>query len=641
MSLDFLPWTHQVLSGPDDVGSEQRWRVRTEDGRELVVAQLATDLARDDSIRRRWVRDAERLRDLGVHSVVPTLAIGPEPDPRESSAAPPWRARESPSAEPLTRVLERAPITVEELTAVFSTVADALQAVHATGAVLRDLKPSQVLRLPDGRVMLADVGLSRVDVLSSHTASSLMLQGSSYAAPEQVATTAVDLRSDLFSLGVMMWQALTGQLPFGDGPAFLRRESDLPNLRTVRPDIPDNVDLLVRACLAIDPARRPATAQDVALVLRGGAATSLAEQATIKCQHCGAKLRVGQRLCLECGRVSVRFVSAAPGEQAYGLDLRSLDEDANKLKYVQELLRDVAHGPMSPPEFLVGSVHLYSDEEKVGRIRLPVRLFNHLSKESAVQLHAMMREQGLDSDVVSSSDLRKTAVQTAVPTAILGVLSVLFGVAGMVPASVVFGIGAVVALLALSNRHVNRRNWIERTYAKFQLRPLPAALPASDPLVARLAGMLTPGMDEDVRSAVSEMALLVQRLVDHRAQFVRNAAEVDMVTAPLDALVGSVETRVAELTRISESLAGLDEGAMVRALAAADARNDGPDKRTPILEGLDRLRALEDERAAVFRRLLEAQSLLTRTVEMGLAQHDDVEQHERQVALAVATLTGT
>lgn len=641
MSLDFLPWKHEVLTGPDDVGSEQRWWVRIEDGREVVVAQLAPDLARDESIRRRWVRDAERLRDLGAHSVVPTLAIGPDPDPRDSNAAPPWRVRENPAAESLTRMLARAPITVEEFSAVFSTVADALQAVHATGAVLRDLKPSQVLRLPDGRVMLADVGLSRVDILSSHTASSLMLQGSSYAAPEQVATTAVDLRSDLFSLGVMMWEALTGQLPFGDGPAFLRRESDLPKLRTVRPDVPDNVDLLVRACLAIDPARRPATARDVALVLRGGAATSLAEQATTKCQHCGAKLRVGQRLCLECGRVSVRFVSAAAGEPAYGLDLRSLDEDANKLKYVQELLRDVARGPMAPPEFLVGSIHLYSDEEKAGRIRLPVRLFNHLSKESAVQLDAMMREQGLDSGVVSSSDLRKSAVQTAVPTAALAVLSVLFGIAGVVPASVVFGIGAVVALLVLSNRHVNRRTWIEKTYAKFQLRPLPAALPASDPLVSRLAGLLEPNLDDDVRSVVSDMALLVQRLVDHRAQFVRNAAEVDMVTAPLEPLVGSVQARVAELARISEDLASLDEGTMVRALAAADARKDGPEKRTPILEGLDRLRALEDERAAVFRRLLEAQSLLTRTVEMGLAQHDDVEQHERQVALAVATLTGT
>ena len=641
MNPAFLPWKHEVLSGPEDIGSEQRWHVRSEDGRELVVAQLAPDLARDDSIRRRWVRDAERLRQLGAHSVVPTIAIGPEPDPRDSSAAPPWRVREHPQAEPLTRVLARAPITVEELTAVFSTIADALQAVHATGAVLRDLKPSQILRLQDGRVMLADVGLSRVDILSSHTASSLMLQGSSYAAPEQVATTAVDLRSDLFSLGVMMWQALTGQLPFGDGPAFLRRESDLPDLRTIRPDIPANVDLLVRACLAIDPARRPATAQDVALVLRGGAATSLAEQATIKCQHCGAKLRVGQRLCLECGRVSVRFVPAAPGEASYGLDLRSLDEDATKLKYVQELLHDVARGPMAPPEFLVGSIHLYSDEEKAGRIRLPARLFNHLSKESAIQLDAMMREQGLDSGVVCSTDLRKTAAQTAVGTGILAALSVLFGVAGVVPASVVFGIGAVVALLALSNRHVNKRNWIERTFAKFQLRPLPAALPASDPLVARLAGLLRPKMSDDVRSAVSEMALLVQRMVDHRAAFVRNPTEVDMVTAPLEPLIASVEARVAELARISDDLSTLDEGAMVRALAAADARKDGPEKRAPILEGLDRLRSLEDERAAVFRRLLEAQSLLTRTVELGLAHHDDAQQHDRQVALAVATLTGT
>ena len=85
-------------------------------------------------------------------------------------------------------------------------------------------------------------------------------------------------------------------------------------------------------------------------------------------------------------------------------------------------------------------------------------------------------------------------------------------------------------------------------------------------------------------------------------------------------------------------LSELDEGAMVRALATATARREGPDTREPILQGLDRLRALEDRRAEVFHRLLEARSLLTRTVELGLAVHDERLEHERQLALAVATL---
>jgi len=79
---------------------------------------------------------------------------------------------------------------------------------------------------------------------------------------------------------------------------------------------------------------------------------------------------------------------------------------------------------------------------------------------------------------------------------------------------------------------------------------------------------------------------------------------------------------------------------MVRALAASEARDDPPTVRAPILEGLDRLRVLEDRRAELFHRLLEAKSLLERTVWLGLQVHDPAREQERQVALALATLQG-
>jgi hypothetical protein len=108
----------------------------------------------------------------------------------------------------------------------------------------------------------------------------------------------------------------------------------------------------------------------------------------------------------------------------------------------------------------------------------------------------------------------------------------------------------------------------------------------------------------------------------------------------VEPLVTQVEALVGELRTIGAELRELDEGAMVRALAASEARKETAEKRQPILDGLDRLRALEDRRGAVFHRLLEAKSLLSRTVELGLAVHDDHTEHERQVALAVATLGG-
>ncbi|MCX4247822.1 serine/threonine-protein kinase [Paraliomyxa miuraensis] len=638
-ALPWLPWPHRLLEGPCDVGTEQRWHIELSDGRRAVVGQLAADLARDESIRRRWVRDAERMQGLAAHALAPTLALGPEPDPRDPAALAPWRVRLDPAGETLESWLRRAPATIEELSAVFVGLADALQSVHATGAVLRDLRPSQIVRTPDGRVILVDVGLSRVDVLSSHTASSLLMQGSAYAAPEQIHATAVDQRSDLYSLGVMMWQALTGELPFGDGPAFMREPGHgLPPLVSLRRDVPPALELLVRACLDDDPSRRPATASDVSWVLRGGAPTSLMEHATTVCQHCGTRLRVGQRLCLSCGRVSVRFVPAMPGEPEYGVDLCTIDEDARKLEWLQGFVRDIAEGQTQAPEFLVGPTLLYAEEERRRRIRLPARLFGGLSEQTAVALHEVMRDKGLDTKVVGPPAVRSASMLPGGIAGVMTVTAVSFATLGWGTAfGVTLGVGLPFLLLAL-NRYNNVRQWVQRTIPRFRLRALPAALPASDPLVARLAALLHEGMPGDVREVVGELALLVQRLVDHRAAHVRDHRELDMLVAPLQPLVGAVERLVGQLHEIGRELAELDEGAMVRALAASTARREGPEQRAPILQGLDRLRALEDRRAEVFHRLLEARSLLTRTVELGLAVHDEGLEHQRSLAMAMAAL---
>ena len=637
MSLDFLDTPHRVLSGPADVGTEQRWIIERPDGTRALVAQLAADLARDPSIRRRWVRDLERVMRLPDTVVLPTLAHGPQPDPRAPDAAAPWRLRASPDATTVESVLARAPIGLEEFTALFSRLADTLHSAHRHGAVLRDLKPGQVLLLPSGEVVLCDIGLARVDVLSSHTASSLMLQGSPYAAPEQLYSTTVDQRSDLFSLGALMWHALTGALPYDGGALLLRDHDPLPDLRTLRPDTPTALATIVRLMLDPDPAGRPSSASEVAWVLRGGAALALPEE-TVTCQHCGAALRVGQRLCIRCGRLGVQYHHCPAERQGWGLDLRSLREDAAPLKWLQENLRDLSQQPMRLPEFLIGNVHMYDEEERSGRIRLPARLYSNLEQDTALALYERMHAQGLDVRLVSPTASRRAAAEAALGGVLM--VAMFYGIAAISgPAvwgsalAVFIGIG-IWLLTRFSNRQMERR-----TLGQFRLREAPVALPASDPLVARLAALLDPSPPEDVREVVARLALLLQRLVDHRATLHgAQVSELEVVTAPATALVDAVERAVATLRSLSDELSTLDEGAMVRALAASEARDEPPSARMPILEGLDRLRSLEDQRAAVFHRLLEAQALLHRSVELGLAVQDPAAQHERDVQRALATL---
>lgn len=637
MTLPFLDRPHEVLQGPADVGTEQRWLIRLADGRQALVGQLAPDLARDESIRRRYVRDQERVMQLGVHAVVETLAFGPTPDPRDPAGAPPWRIRVAPDAESLSSILARAPLGLEEFTAIFSGLADAVHAIHQAGAVLRDLRPEQVLRTRSGAIVLCDIGLARVDVLSSHTASSLLLQGSPYAAPEQLFRTTVDQRSDLYSLGALMWHGLVGALPFDDGPALLRERPPLPDLKTLRPDTPATIAALLPQLLEAEPEQRPPSASEITWVLRGGTALVLSD-GTVNCQHCGASLRVGQRLCMSCGRVAVRFGHVPHGEAGWGLELRSLSEDARQLEWLQRFLTDVSRHPMRPPEFIIGNVHLYDEDEKVGRIRLPARLYSDLDEQTATSLHETMREQGLKVGLVGPDAPRRAGLEVlgfgVVMPAIVGALATFAHPAVWGTAMGIFVIGFIMLLARFNNVSANRR-----TPGAFRLREAPVALPASDPFVARLSALLDSSPPADVRAVAADLALLVQRLVDHRATLHGvGAAELDVVTAPIEPLVGAVERSVGQLIALSKELGSLDEGAMVRALAAAEARDDPAHAREPILAGLDRLRGLEDQRATVLHRLLELQALLHRTVTMGLTVQDPAAAHERDMQRALASL---
>ncbi len=225
----------EVLAGPDRCGSEQRWRLRLPDGRAAVLGQLLPELARDPALSRRYRRDVDRLRELALPGVAPVLAVGPtEGDSWEGQPTPPFRLREDPPGEDLEDWLSRrAPLPVEEAVALAAALCDLLGPIHARGVVLRDLHPGNIRRAEGGLVLL-DIGLHRVDVLSSRTAASLLLTGSPYAAPEQLRRTALDQRADLYSVGVLLWRALTGTLPFGDSPLLLRERAPLPRLGSMR-----------------------------------------------------------------------------------------------------------------------------------------------------------------------------------------------------------------------------------------------------------------------------------------------------------------------------------------------------------------------------------------------------------------------
>jgi Protein kinase domain/PEGA domain len=151
-------------------------------------------------------------------------------------------------------------------------IAEALDYAHLKGVVHRDLKPSNVMVLPDGTVKVMDYGIARVRRFEGLTLTGAFLGSPDYVAPEAIEGRNTDGRSDLYSLGVLFFEALAGRRPFlADTPfAILRQHltEPPPALATLRPGIPADLEAVVQRLLSKTPEERYAGAEELVLALR-------------------------------------------------------------------------------------------------------------------------------------------------------------------------------------------------------------------------------------------------------------------------------------------------------------------------------------------------------------------------------------
>jgi HAMP domain-containing protein len=147
-----------------------------------------------------------------------------------------------------------------------------LTAVHGQGIVHRDLKPQNVMVLPNGLVKLMDFGVSSGLKGAATTEDGTVVGTPAYMSPEQCRGQDLDFRSDLYSLGIVFWEMFAGKIPFSGTTVGSLIQQQLntaaPPLRGARADIPLELEQVVMACLAKDPAQRPASASLVYQSLR-------------------------------------------------------------------------------------------------------------------------------------------------------------------------------------------------------------------------------------------------------------------------------------------------------------------------------------------------------------------------------------
>ncbi|MGH3419474.1 MAG: Stk1 family PASTA domain-containing Ser/Thr kinase [Streptosporangiaceae bacterium] len=234
--------------------------------REVALKVMHAELARDEEFVRRFIGEAKSVARLSQENVVAVYDQGADgPFLYLTMEYVPGRTLKQ-----LLRDSGRfSPATAMEIMA---GVLGGLAAAHASGIVHRDVKPENVLVTADGRVKVADFGLARALSVAGHTRAGLLIGTVAYVPPEQVTGGATGPRGDVYSAGVMLFELLTGQLPFtGDTPlsiAYQHVNADVPAPSALAPGIPAAVDQLVLAATSRDPARRPADAGELLRAVR-------------------------------------------------------------------------------------------------------------------------------------------------------------------------------------------------------------------------------------------------------------------------------------------------------------------------------------------------------------------------------------
>jgi serine/threonine-protein kinase len=233
-------------------------------GREVAVKVLRPEYGTDAQFVERFKHEAQAAASLRHPNIVQVYDYGTDP-------AGPYIVMEQVSGGDLSSALGKHGSLPP--TAVANTgqqVADALAIAHAHGIVHRDIKPSNILLSPDGRVQVADFGIAQAAARSPVTATGVTLGSVLYFSPEQARGDAAVSASDIYSLGLVMYEMLTGQRAFsGDSPAAVavaRLSGGVPSPMAVRAEVPPALDVIVRWCLAPDPAARP-TATELSTAL--------------------------------------------------------------------------------------------------------------------------------------------------------------------------------------------------------------------------------------------------------------------------------------------------------------------------------------------------------------------------------------
>ena len=239
--------------------------------RPVAVKIMHAHLANDEAFVSRFIKEAKATAALSHPNIVSIQDQG------WNEGGPPavFLVMELVEGSTLRDYLnEKGSLTVEQTFQLITPVLSALSAAHRIGIIHRDIKPENILISKDGRIKVADFGLARnITMGQTMTAESSVVLGSvSYLSPEQVQRGVADARSDIYAVGIVLFEMLTGSKPYsGETPiqiAYRHVNDRIPNIQTIKSEIPTAIAELVYEATAPNPDQRPKNADELLNKLR-------------------------------------------------------------------------------------------------------------------------------------------------------------------------------------------------------------------------------------------------------------------------------------------------------------------------------------------------------------------------------------
>jgi eukaryotic-like serine/threonine-protein kinase len=231
-------------------------------GRQVAVKVLGPQFARDQSFVARFRREAQAAAALNHPNLVSVFDTGSDDGTH-------YIVMEYVAGTTLAKVIrDEGPLPADRAAAIALAVARALAFAHRAGLVHRDVKPANIMLSGDGTVKVMDFGIARTTNGESLTQTAAVLGTATYFSPEQAQGAAVDARSDIYALGCVLFEMLTGHPPFaGENPvavAYKHVTENPPRPSEEAQGVPAELEAIVMRCLAKHPDDRYQTAEDLA-----------------------------------------------------------------------------------------------------------------------------------------------------------------------------------------------------------------------------------------------------------------------------------------------------------------------------------------------------------------------------------------